>query len=176
MICICLWLSKTSANERTFYICNIISNWLRICSAIDRKRALLTPYHCYCHVLFPLACQTASFNDRWSGRDPTRKAAWSWQLVSWPKANTPCLTPCDANQYLETWKIYLHLLSLFNTEMAQAVQIPNQGTPRPIYSGDLNQWLVMAWWYKEAGLQHPWYWPDHPKAYTSYRWVSARRT
>ena len=36
-----LWLSKVSANERWLYICNIISHWLRPCSAIDRISALV---------------------------------------------------------------------------------------------------------------------------------------
>ena len=33
-----LWLSKLSANERWRYVSNISRHWLRLCSAINRKR------------------------------------------------------------------------------------------------------------------------------------------
>ena len=38
-----LWLSKVSANKRRRYICNVFSNWLRPCSAVDRKQAPFWP-------------------------------------------------------------------------------------------------------------------------------------
>ena len=40
-----LWLNKVSANERKLFICNVFSHWLRFCSAIDRKQALVSCLH-----------------------------------------------------------------------------------------------------------------------------------
>ena len=37
LIHVYLWLSTVSANERRRYICNVFSQWLRLCSGTDGK-------------------------------------------------------------------------------------------------------------------------------------------
>ena len=55
--------------------------------------------------------------------------------------------------------MYLHFVSLINTDMAQAIWHPSYGKQGRVCSTWSIPWVLMIWWFSELGHQQPWYWP-----------------
>ena len=64
---------------------------------------------------------------------------------------------CLAELISDNLTMCFHFLSFLNIKMAQVVEIQTHGKQGPVYTTCSISCLLMTWWRKEPGHQHPWY-------------------